>query len=388
MGLMSEIALYYPYIHVRDDNWLKAAALYWPKLARLAPPSYPRYDSDVARVLDDELDFFVNISPPAKQVEEVANEFLIFLDNHYEQLERQYFSGTYTPEVASACGPHWRNAWLEMLMENSIGSSWDIEGNVHIGAMSEVLNEELVSLGLASLAGEHDDNWLVVHPAISSAYSVTLVDRVARANDLSVVTDQPKLHETHSVGVAENFASILLGAKAEDQVQTHDNQDVATMYANIAIQTVVPANLENIPAEKIAKVRITLANEFDTFREHLNSLADDFASLVGIENTTVLQARLQMLVDRDLRRPTAALERSLRLFSLEPMKAVLGLKTLNLPAAAAAATSVAGVPVAAGQAGLVTARLVAGALRSRSQRRAAMQAGPAGYLLGLKKKLK
>jgi hypothetical protein len=34
-----KIALYYPYIHIRDDNWLKAAALYWPRIARLAPPA-------------------------------------------------------------------------------------------------------------------------------------------------------------------------------------------------------------------------------------------------------------------------------------------------------------------------------------------------------------
>lgn len=30
---MPDIALYYPYTHVRDDAWLKAAALYLPKLA-------------------------------------------------------------------------------------------------------------------------------------------------------------------------------------------------------------------------------------------------------------------------------------------------------------------------------------------------------------------
>ena len=38
---MPDIALYYPYTHVRDESWLKAAALYLPKLALLAPRDYP-----------------------------------------------------------------------------------------------------------------------------------------------------------------------------------------------------------------------------------------------------------------------------------------------------------------------------------------------------------
>ena len=29
---MTDIALYYPYIHIRDDRWLKAAALYWKSM--------------------------------------------------------------------------------------------------------------------------------------------------------------------------------------------------------------------------------------------------------------------------------------------------------------------------------------------------------------------
>jgi hypothetical protein len=37
------------------DYHAKAAALYWPRLARLAPPGYPRFDSNVARALDNEL---------------------------------------------------------------------------------------------------------------------------------------------------------------------------------------------------------------------------------------------------------------------------------------------------------------------------------------------
>jgi hypothetical protein len=32
--------LYYPYINFRSDSWLKVAALYWPKMARIVPVDY------------------------------------------------------------------------------------------------------------------------------------------------------------------------------------------------------------------------------------------------------------------------------------------------------------------------------------------------------------
>ena len=38
--------LYYPYFHVRDERWLKVAALYWPKIVRIVPADYQTRDSD------------------------------------------------------------------------------------------------------------------------------------------------------------------------------------------------------------------------------------------------------------------------------------------------------------------------------------------------------
>ena len=58
---MPDIALYYPYTHIRDEAWLKAAALYLPKLALLAPDRYPRRLSRTADVLRAELGFLVDV---------------------------------------------------------------------------------------------------------------------------------------------------------------------------------------------------------------------------------------------------------------------------------------------------------------------------------------
>lgn len=257
-------------------------------------------------------------------------------------------------------------------------------GSVHVRKMTSVLRAELVHYGLAKAVDS--GTWIATHPAISAAYAMTLVDRIAKANQLA--TDQPKLHELHGGGAREEFVNTLLVKPSETEYDSvHTANEIAELYALLAVKAVVPRNIEAVPVETIIKARTKLAVEFDVFPEHLNTLAEEFSNLAQMENLTILQERLQMLVDRDLRRPTAALERNLRQLGLEPASAVLGLKTLDLPALAAAATSAAGLPAVAGQAGLASARLVAASARARSKRREARQSSPVGYLLGLKRQI-
>ena len=44
-------ALYYPYMRIRDEDWLKASALYWDSLRRFKPTSYRLRDSLVGKQL-------------------------------------------------------------------------------------------------------------------------------------------------------------------------------------------------------------------------------------------------------------------------------------------------------------------------------------------------
>jgi hypothetical protein len=46
-------ALYYPFIHFPDDEWVKLAALYWNRIARIVPPGYTTHDSPVVKAFGD-----------------------------------------------------------------------------------------------------------------------------------------------------------------------------------------------------------------------------------------------------------------------------------------------------------------------------------------------
>ncbi|WP_406470153.1 hypothetical protein [Streptomyces sp. NBC_01615] len=84
-GMLQQIGLYYPYTHLRDDQWLKAAALYWPKLARVVPNDYPLADSDTVCALADELDLIVPVEP-TRTANAVAPMFLEVLERHAPEL--------------------------------------------------------------------------------------------------------------------------------------------------------------------------------------------------------------------------------------------------------------------------------------------------------------
>lgn len=89
---MADIGMYYPDVFVQDETWLKAAALYWLKLARLMPADYPQHDSPTAQILAAELDFFVDIDPQP-YAHEVGDRFLLWLQlgedwGHHPEVER------------------------------------------------------------------------------------------------------------------------------------------------------------------------------------------------------------------------------------------------------------------------------------------------------------
>jgi hypothetical protein len=48
-------ALYYPWIDIRDQGWLKSATLYWERISTIVPVSIENpYQSAEARILQEE----------------------------------------------------------------------------------------------------------------------------------------------------------------------------------------------------------------------------------------------------------------------------------------------------------------------------------------------
>ena len=375
---MPDIALYYPYTHIRHKAWLKAAALYLPRLALIAPPGYPRRLSHTADVLRQELDFLVDVDP-THRAPQVAAEFLELINDHHQALRARYAWPDELPadlfaSVAAdgmACGDPFHPGFDDKV-------EW-----IHVGKVPSGLVDALVETNLC--APSKDGMWVAMHPRLGAIYLAALADRVARANDMPTVTDQSFAYGTLNDWGMDTLAQVLLDDDASIQV-SRSGDEVTALYAALAIQTVVPEGLEDIPIAKIVEVRRKLAAEFDAFSAHLDSLSDQFAAFAKAEDPTVLQVRLQLLLERDLRRPTADLDKGLRRLGLQPARAVFGIKSLELPLVASAAVSGIGLPMAVADGGVMAAQILAISVQARRMA-AEQRLSAAGYLLGLRKEL-
>ncbi|MFJ8475624.1 DUF6236 family protein [Kitasatospora sp. NPDC094011] len=373
---MHEIGLYYPYFHVRDDQWLKLAALYLPHVARIRPPDYPVHDSPTASVLRDELGFLLDVDP-GRQAHVVAAEFEELLDREERGLQRRYRLPP-VPEQYGGFGWEVGNPWLldeerfAWIHRSQLGVSEDTAGRMRDLGLA-------ISTRFDPLTGVRDDvQWVGMHPHLVAACSCVLADRVARANALTPVTDDPRLFTLPGQGTVEEFAAALLDGPHRT------SGPIAGLYACAALKAVVPRGVGDLPVEAIVRARRELADEFDAFRLHLQAMAEDFSELEAVEDPEILKARLEAMVNRDLTGPTRKLERGLRTLGMTPVRTVLGLKSLELPAIAALSAHALDVSPIAGAGGMIAVQLLSSArtaLRASAERRTSA----AGYLLGLRR---
>ncbi|MFJ4190583.1 DUF6236 family protein [Kitasatospora sp. NPDC089509] len=375
---MHEIGLYYPYFHVRDDQWLKLAALYLPQVARIRPQDYPVRDSPTAAALRDGLGFLLDVDP-ARQAVAVAVEFKELLDREERALRRRYRLAI--PEDADP--GRWEGPWFQderniaWIHRSQLGDTPWIEDGDLVDRMRDL--GLAVNVRVDPLTGVRDDvKWVGMHPHLVAIYSCVLADRVARANALTPVTDDPQLFTLPRQGTVEELASALLGNRRRTV------GPIVDLYACAALQAVIPQDILQVPVEAIVRARRELADEFDAFRAHLQGMGEDFAELGSVEDPAILQARVEAMVNRDLTKPTRELERGLRTLGMTPVRAVLGLKSLELPAIAALSAHALDVSPVAGAGGMIAVQLFSStraALRTSAEQRTSA----AGYLLSLQR---
>ncbi|KOX06657.1 hypothetical protein ADK66_22280 [Micromonospora sp. NRRL B-16802] len=85
---MQRPALYYPYIHIRDEQWLKTAALYWPSIYRLVPDGYFRSDGRTSAAFCDA--GILRTVDPGAFTAGMESELAQALRRHGEDLVREF----------------------------------------------------------------------------------------------------------------------------------------------------------------------------------------------------------------------------------------------------------------------------------------------------------
>jgi Family of unknown function (DUF6236) len=407
---VSDVALYFPYVNFPGDAWVKAAALHWPQLGRIHPLGYYGLrDSDTVKRLRDELDFIVDVRPGWGRQSWVDDDVVARVDRVYarrygwldteEQVNTLFFDflDRYKDELIPRYG-------ADALGVESL-RTWDVYDEllpldprlekVHPGKISNELAHCLADVGLLV---SRSYQWrrasdgkvlyvsdLAMHRRLAGVYLAILADVVARENGMTPVTDQAQLCAVTSGWTIEAMAQILL---ADDTETTTECQtDYSHVFAVLALQTVLPRDLAEVPVERIIEARRMLLPELMRYREFLDSLTPDFVEISKVRDPEVRAAKLRNHVESKIVQPIETMERKLGRFGLQPVRAVLSLQTLAPPTALGVLASAVHLPSIVTSAGVVAGCLVGAVNSALDQRRQVLAGHPAGYLLNLRHEL-
>lgn len=380
--MLMQSGLYYPYIHVRSETWLKLAALYWKKLDRIVPHDYPVQDGRTARILRDELDFIHSMRPGQSAVD-ASRLFVSLLREHGAELREALRVQRLVEDERSI---HARPR------DGGIRRTGTI-GYIFAEKLSHELIEALRSEGLAFQASQATwahgrpsmlqggAGWVGMDGRLAAVYMTVLAQLTAEHFDLNPVTDEPIAHLAMNGLSVDGVADTLLGGSSG--AMRHDPNSLRQRVVLLAVQSAIPRSLGLVSAEEIVAFRRRHEDLLGAFQSAVSDAVGELRSLPPDVNTQVLSERVVEVTRTCLTRPQADLRRALKLFGLNPLNATLSVSfPVGLAAAAMAnesAGSVAGFTT--GAAAMVTSWAGLEIVR----RRALRGRTPAGnYLLALR----
>ncbi|MFJ4980318.1 DUF6236 family protein [Streptomyces coeruleorubidus] len=403
--MLPHIGLYYPYIHFRDEGWLKTAALYWRELARVVPEGYRLSDSRTARVLAEELAFVTDVGP-AITARQVAPMFLDLLDRYADALRAAGYG------VSEAWEERHTNAATTPFNPASPRSLRPLSGNSRSTRPHQAraaasyweeftpeLREALFATGLATDARRTpalqarrslaEGRWVTMNAALAWVYKCAFVEALAAQGRYTPTTDQPDAHLASDGWDADRIAEVLLRTPPPSTSPPPPTPS-ADIVGLLAIRIAVPADLTNVPVEKIVTLRKDHRDEFAAFTGAVSETVDLLQQeLAGATLPEAHERYLHMAVEQRFEAPLRALRAAMKGQGISTVYSAINVK-FEIPALAAAAG---GAGALAGQqpllGGAVGAALAFASLRHThiQQTKALKAQNPAAYLLAIQRGL-
>ncbi len=371
---LPDTALYYPFVHFRDKQWIKLAALYWPHIARMVPAGYIKRDPDIVKALNQELGLVVDVSP-ATAAQAVAPIFIEFLEKYGERLRGQFpIHDNYVTHM-------WPAGWIG---EPGYALIWG-------GEISETLVTALVDAGVGAWSRGEGSPWLAVHPHLAKIYMSALADNLCSVNNMFAITDTESAHTIGGPWTVERIADVVLrnvGTVASTpEPATRAHTVMTDRLIILAIQSIFPRNIDAIPIDRIIRVRRQAGPLLDDFRRYMAEQAVEFADLSESTDPQLLKVRLRDKTDSAVRRKMVDLKKQLRSVGIDTARNIVSVRTVLPGATGLIASEVAHMPplIVAGAASAVG---VANIIKNAgSQRSALVKASPVGYLYLLNRAL-
>jgi len=235
-------ALYYPYIHLQDENWLKVAALYYDGLRRIVPEDFRTQDSKTVRLLNNEFQFIKDLHP-REEPRDIADDFLQFARDELFDVDKR------------------KN------LLSDIGKLLPPESGfrIHGSKIAERLRTELPNIGLAKKSDSRQP-WYDFEPATGALYMTCLANKMAEERGLPIVTDDPV------------YQPLIRGFQ-HYSYRWRPRKDTSHALASLVIQTAVPKNIKSVSIQKIVRFRKKHDDERHRFYDAIGKLAKDIPNI-------------------------------------------------------------------------------------------------------------
>ncbi|MBV9689190.1 MAG: hypothetical protein JO202_05695 [Ktedonobacteraceae bacterium] len=355
------IGLYYPLIHFPHDSWIKLAALYWDKLGRIVPVDYPLNDSDTVQRLQGELGFIENFIPNEFDTNGVAREFDKLLDQYGDKLKRYYS----LPSQESKLGYIYAKDKVAMILE-----------------------KRLVGMGFAAHMTRSRGRFyqLEMHPKLVSVYMEALSVHMASTRGLQPVTHNIRDHVLMGEFTLERLAQGLLEA---DDGQLHlvgsspTPLETEKLMATIALQSVLPQDIANIPIAKIIQLRQKHRTELTAFQTRIHEFTAKLDTIQQINDPRAIKAHLETAYQRELKPQLDDLKRCMKSLAIETVAGVLNVKVALPPLLASAGAALHLAPISPEVAGAtaVACSVFPVFQKKRAEIRERVRTSPVAYLL-------
>ncbi|ANZ14871.1 DUF6236 family protein [Streptomyces noursei] len=392
---MQRIGLYYPYVHFRDERWIKAAALYWPGLARVVPPGFPVTDPDLVKALRYELDFVTDVDP-REAAAAVAPTFLKAVEDHGGELRQRFLATADTRPFRAYQGNEPELLMGQRIVNAEPTAPDDLRtlprderplAGLYPHEVDPRLADALRGAGLAvpamrsRIARFADVTWLAMDPVLAWIYKCVLTEELARRTRYAPITDQVAAHSATDGWDSDRIAAAMLGEPPRPA-----GTDETTRLGLMAVQCVLPDDLRSVPVAKIIQLRRDHRAEFHAFTQAVDKAAADLREQVdGIEDRAAFEQHLRLKFDESIALPLENLRKAMSGLGLKTFYSALNYK-FELPALAAAASGWAGnVPIAAGSLAVAAATLRQATVEARD---AQLSGSPVSYLLRVERNLK
>jgi len=339
-------ALYYPYIHVQDVNWLKAALLYWDAVRRIVPANYHREDQQEVR-------------------QAVAEGLLLDTDpDDYKERAEDRFRASVIPLV-EASQDHPGARMLEQADALLTGDC----ARIRVEKMTQGLSDELRK---RQLLHEHADGWLTLERSLGGLYMMCLAAEMAGRIQAPPVTDQPAF---------EVCGQYLLFGDASSATTTQP-EAAGQVLVKLGLQLPGPSDLHGVSLSDIIRFSRARADERRRFRAAVQDLLQGVNQLEDFNAIEDYFAQKRTEVE-------AAISDHRRALDELGVSSVTSLLNVTCPAlVVTGAVVLAAVNAAAGAAlavGGLTIGFVDWWANRRSQRRELMRSCPWHYCLSLER---